>query len=341
MAMLVYLFYALISSLMGGKNIANEAHIGGLLAGGIHMTLLRPNVGASWRARNRRISFVAVLMMLTGTIGFARLPIPLVPVEEDGLVAGRPPWWTVGWSATGDRAWASPVEGGLLVVRTTHADEPQSVQAASDAVLATYRALDPLAVVRDTGDVTKDGVPGRRIRIAYEHEGINRRVDAEVFTRGRYTHEVLLDVPGGSGRVAHLWSRIFDGVHLPVPKEVAEARAVAGGWRGLLRQAEGDTDIGDAAAAREKIAAARAEAPQEPAPMTAALQLEAEYPSAGAGPLADEALAAFPDDRKILAAAAHALVAAGRADDARARVAARLADSPGDRRLTALLEELR
>ncbi|MDP2309385.1 MAG: rhomboid family intramembrane serine protease [Pseudomonadota bacterium] len=338
-AMLVYLLYLLVSGLTA-ERVDNWGHIGGLLAGGAQMALLRPNVGATWRARNRKISFIVVLLGGVGLVAMARLPIPLVPIEEDGLHASRPVWWTTGWAATGDRAWVSPVDGGRIVARTLHHERPTSLTESVDALLDAYREVDPWCVVRESKDVERDGVPGRHLRIAYESEGQTRRVDAEVYARGRYEHRVVLDVPEGSGRVARLWVRLFPRITLPLPEEVAASQAASGGWRALLEQAEGASDIGDLPTARARIDAARREAPGEPAPVQALLELVTLYPDASVPELTDEALTTFPADGRILEASVRALVAAGHPDLAEQRLEDRLVAAPGDRRILRLQREL-
>lgn len=336
---LVYMLYQLVMGLTA-ERVDNWGHVGGLLAGGAHMALLRPNVGALWRARNLRISFIVALLTGVGVLAMARLPIPLVPVEEDGLVASRPVWWATGWAATGDRAWVSPVDGGQLVVRTVHHETPISVASATESLLDAYREVDAAIVTRNDTVVERDGVSGRHLRLAYEAEGSTRRVDALVYTRGRYEHRVVFDVPERSGRVARLWVRLFDDVVLPLPEEVAQAEAATGGWRGMLKRAEGAADIGNVTVARAEIDAARRAAPGETAPVEALLALAAAYPDEAVPALAEEALTTFPEDGRILEAAVRALVAAGHPDDALRRLDARGAAAPGDRRVARLRREL-
>jgi membrane associated rhomboid family serine protease len=336
---LVFALYFLARG-MTSERVDNWGHIGGLLAGGAQMAFLRPNVGPVWKARNRKISFIVVLLAGVGVATMARVPIPLVPIEEDGLVASRPVWWSIGWAATGDRAWVSPVDGGQLVARTVHHERPKPLATAADALLDAYREVDPWAVVREAADVERDGVPGRHLRIAYESKGLTRRVDAEIYTRGRYEHRILLDVPARSGRVAHVGGRIFHGITLPLPEDVVTAQGATGGWRGLLERAKGAADIGDPATARALIDAARSEAPTEPAPVQALLELVALYPDASVPALTDEALTTFPGDGRILEAAVRALVAAGHRDAAQRRLDDHLVVAPNDRRVTRLRREL-
>ncbi len=337
--MLIYLIYFFISSLLAPK-VDNWGHLGGLLAGGAHMALLRPNVGPVWVRRNRMISFIVLLLGFVGVVGMARLAIPLVPVEEDGLTAERPVWWTEGWAATGDRAWISPVDGGQLVARTLHHEGPSTLADATADLLASFREVDAGAVVTTEGDVTKDGVPGRSLHLTYTNAGRARRVDAVVYVRGAYESRLVLDVPEGQGRVARLWERLVDGFALTVPADVAKARAATGGWRGRLHQAEGAAQLGDVAGARALIDTALREAPGEPAPRLALLDLLADYPDPTAVSQADAALLAWPTDRKVLEAAVRALVAAGQPDLARARLDARIAAAPEDRKLLRLRDEL-
>ncbi len=337
--MLVYLLYLLLSGLTA-ERVDNWGHIGGLLAGGAHMALLRPNVGAAWKAHNRRVSLGVLLSLGVGVLAMARLPIPLVPVEEDGLHASRPEWWSTGWASTGDRAWVSPVEPGNLVVRTIPHDAPTTVAEAATEVLEAYREVDPAVVLLDEAPIERDGVDGRRLQLTYTLFDVSRRVRAEVYVRGRYEHRVVLDVPADGARLLRLGPRVFDAVTLPVPEDVALAQAATGGWRGRLQRARGASDIGDPASARALIDAARQEAPGEPAPVQALLELAAAYPDAAIPALVDDALGAFPSDGAVLEAAVRALVAAGHPEDARRRLDDRSAVAPGDRRIERLRREL-
>ncbi len=347
--MLGYGVYGLFNGIVGGEGIDNWAHLGGFLAGGFHMALLRPNVGRAWRIRNRWVSAIAMLGIILALFGAARLPFPLVPVEEDGLVAARPPWWTTGWAATGDRAWASPVTSAQLVVRTLHLDTPEPLSIRRDAVIQAYTALDPEATLGAETSVTRDGIVGTRLHLTYTIDSVEREVDAEIYVRGSYAHDVIVDAPAGTpdgtpagaSRLARLRSQIFDTLALPLPEEVRKALDEGhGGWRGLLRHAEGAAGIGDYRQAREDISRARREAPAEPVPVVRALELEAVSPSPAGVALVEEALVAFLADRRVLEAAVRALVAAGRREDALARLDARIADAPGDRRLQRLRVEI-
>ena len=342
-AILVYLIYALLNGVLSNENIDNWGHVGGLVAGGLHMALLRPNVGEVWKARNLRVSFTMVLLAFAGLVGMARLPIPLVPITEDGLSASRPVWWTTGWAPTGESGWASPVGGGVLVARTTRSDAPVSTAASVSALLADYREVDPYAALLADVPLERDGVAGREVTLGYAHNGATRQVRAAVFTRGRYVHRVVLDAPVEDARVTRMAPRLFGEVRLPLPEDIAEARTAGDSWRGRLMQAEAEADFGNPDAARRLIEAARQEAPGEPAPAEALLDLAATYPREGIAATADDLLAVFPDDRGVRVAAANALAAAGDLPGALRRLDEGLARAPGDRKLTrarrALLEE--
>lgn len=337
---LLYLLFVLINGVTSDAPIDNWAHLGGLLAGGIHMALYKPDVSPAWRAHNRRTSFTAILLMGVGLVAMARLPVPLTPIETDGLVASRPVWWDSGWAPTGESAWRSPVGGSLVVARTTRQDAPTTPQDAVRALLEDYRAIDPYAALQDERPVERDGVAGRQIRIGYTAQAIVRRVDAQLFVRGRYVHRVILDAPVDERRVLTVGKRLFGRVTLPVPAAVAEAREAGDSWRARLRRAEAEADIGDPAAARALVDAARAEAPLEPAPAEALLDLLGAYPSADLPALVDELLAAFPDDRAVRAAAVRALLATGDRATALQRLDDGLTAAPGDRKLLKLRREL-
>lgn len=339
-AILLYLLYGLLNGVLSSEPVDNWAHLGGLLFGGLFMVALRPHVGEVWRARNRGTSLLATALIGVGLVGMARLPLPLVPVEQDGLVASRPVWWTVGWAPTGESAWASPVGGALLVARTTRGQDPRGAAEAVGALLADYREVDPSAALMEEAPTAIDGVEARRVRVGYTDEGVLREVEAIVATRGRYVHRVVVDTPIGEARAARMAERVLAGVRLPTPAAVERAREAGEGWRGRLERARGEADVGAVDEARRLVDAALTEAPGEPAAAQALLELLAAYPSAEVATRADELLARFPADRDVRGAAVRALLAAGDREGARRRLDDGLAAAPGDRKLARLREEL-
>lgn len=339
-AILIYMLWAFVSGATSEARIDNWAHLGGLVVGGLQMALLRPDVGP-WRARNRRVSAAFVAVTLAGLVAARWAPIPLVPVEADGLRASRPAWWEAGWAPTGESGWASPAGSAMLVARTTKGDRPTTAAAAAATLVEAYRDIDPAAVVEAEEPArAADGTEGARVRLAYTQRDEARRVDAVLFARGRYVHRVLVDAPESEARAGAVADRVLDAVELPEPAEVAEARAAGDTWRGKLERAKAAADVGDVAEARRLVEAARAEAPGEPATAEAALAVAADYPDGGVGPLVETLLAAFPDDRDVRAGAVRALIAAGDREEALRRLDEGLAAAPKDRQLGRLKDEL-
>ncbi|NOY24681.1 MAG: rhomboid family intramembrane serine protease [Oligoflexia bacterium] len=122
-----YIGYSLLSGLRS-EGTDNWSHLGGLLGGGLIMTILEPQVFAA-RARANRITrgaIVTVLAAATLAIGLAgpRL-VPLTRVDEDGWSLARPDYWKEGWTFTGDRGWFSPtLDANLSAATTVHPRPP-------------------------------------------------------------------------------------------------------------------------------------------------------------------------------------------------------------------------
>lgn len=339
----VLVFYAawsLINGILARGGIDNWAHLGGLCAGALHMWALRPDVGPSWKRHNLRVSFIVALLVGVGFVGMARVPIQLTPASDDGLIAPRPVWWTVGWSATGDTAWLSPVTDGVVVVRTTQGESPTTAATQVSSLLEDYRAVDASAALQSELPVERAGVEGRRVRLGYVLDGRPRRVEAEVFARGRFAHRVVVDTPAGEPRVAAVANAIFADIQLPVPEEVEEARRAGESWRGRVRRAEAESAIGEPRVALDLLAASRTAAPGEPAIAAAMLRVYVDWPELASLPEIEALLAAFPEDGEVREWAIRSLLAAGRPEEAQARLDEALTNAPGERRLTRLQREL-
>jgi membrane associated rhomboid family serine protease len=337
--LLFYVAYSLYGGLTADGDVDNAAHIGGLVAGAVLTFFLRPNVagdGAArrWRSQNRVVHLIAWGTILAACAALWLAPPRMEPAVEDGLVASRPELWKIGFGAGGDPGWKSEVTSATLVVDTTRA-EGGTLDTAIASFTEDFTRHDPAAAFERVPS-RRDEIDGVALTGRYTYNGQLRLVNAEIYVRGSYLHRVVLDVPEGLRGHETLRASVFSSIALPVPEDVATARAAPASWHANVERAEAELSIGDRAAARALLEAARAEAPQEPAPMLALLELPGEDVPARV----EQALAAFPQDRKVRVACIRALYAAGHVEDARALLARSLTEAPGDRRYEKVAREI-
>lgn len=317
-AMLIYLLFGLWSGLTAAEGIDNLAHIGGAIAGGLFMLLLLPEALPAARSRNPRVRGVAIALV-TLTLVIARFsPQPTTLVEDDGLRVSRPTWWREGWTTSGVTGWQSPVSASSIVARTSKGSGPANLDRALSLVVEPFIAADAAAVVGAPAVVEVDGVAGRRVEVTWNGDSGPHRTTALVFARGWYTHTLVWDMERDRQRLDPLGARILADVHLPPLAALGEAHPT-GGVRAKVRRARALDEAGERDQARALLAEARADAPTDPTPVRAALEIAAAWRDPGAARLAEDALAAFPGDTGVLVAAISVFDTAGdaaRADDA-------------------------
>lgn len=332
-----YLLYGFLGGLLN-ERVDNLGHLGGILAGGVLMLALKPNLNAAWKRQNRRV--LAGALVLTGAVllGTSLRPLPTEPAEADGIRSVRPVGWEDGWLPAGERGWLSPTGLGAVVIRTTHGAGPVRLAATTDALVEGYLELDPSAVVAVRAPLTVDGVGGERVTLRYAGKDGARTVDAAIFVRGSYAHLALLD--RSDAALAALVPPIVESVRLEPVTAEGEWSASDTSIAGLLERARIAADVGRTDEARALLAAARAAGPGEAAPVQVLLELGARWGFPDSAADAEAALVAFPEDRAVTVAAVRALAASGRAERARAVLDAARAAAPKDRRYERLSREL-
>lgn len=341
-AMLLYLVYMLGTGLLSGRGIDNFAHVGGAVGGALAMALLKPDVVPAWRRRNRGVQIGALAGLAALLVAFARAPIRTIPVEDDGLATVRPADWDGAWAPTGDMGWGSPLDDARMIAATRKGAGPLSLEAEVEAALDAWRDRAPDLQVAARAPLAisgAEGARGERLTLTYAAGGVPHRVDAAVVVRGWYRHLVALDV-GAGNRVASLVPEVVDGLALRPLRVEVQAEDAGDSPRGKALRARAAAEAGRLEDARALLAEARAAAPTDAEPAEAALQVATEWRTPDAADLAEQALAAFPEDRRVVAAAIRALVAAGRDERAAEALGAALQAAPGDRRLEALGREL-
>ncbi len=332
--MAVYLIQALWNGLHD-THVDNLAHLGGALAGGALMAALRPAALPEWRRRNRVAVATALAVCAVTTWAVVRWPTPRVAVDEDGLVAERPARWGVGYAPSGARAWASPLGDAWMVVTTRDAGRLPTPD--EDLVQETLRPLKDARVTTSTGRA--DSPEGVRVVARYTRRDGPRRLVLRAWTRGHLRHEVSLDLPADDSHRAHL-AALVDAARLVPPDAVTEAATAPDTARGDVARARAASNAGDLPAAVRSLDAARTRAPGDVVAWVATLEVLGEWRDPRALAMADDAIARFPDDRRVTVAATSALHALGHADRAATLLREAWAAHTGDADLAAAAEAL-
>ncbi len=332
----------LLQALWGGlqsSNADNHAHVGGLVAGAALMAFLRPVAVDAWR-RSNRVVLVVAYACLAGAVTLLLLrPVPMEPAEEDGLRVERPARWNVGWAASGDRGWVSPLGDAWVVAHTEELTGPQVPREVAEAMLERWRAL-PGAAFEPLVQTPRNGIDGYVAQGGWTKDGVARRVRLGAWARGHYVHVLAVDVPADDGRRDGLLSDVVDGAEFVPLAAADDADAAPDTARGRVQRARVQSKVGDIAAARANLAEARALAPSDTVPVLASLEIAAAWKADDASVLAEDALARFPEERAVTAAAARALDAAGAEARAADVLRAAWGVAPGDRTLERVALEL-
>lgn len=313
-----YIGYSLLSGL-ASEGTDNWSHLGGLVGGGIIMTLLEPEVFERHRRRNRWLAAGIVLTLAGSALGLAaagpRL-VPLSPVDEDGWSLRRPAYWKEGWTFTGDRGWFSPTLQANLSAATTVHPRPMDAQTAADKLIDRVASggRTPEVLRRET--VVLQGWDARLLELRFELSDETQRLTALVLARGVFEHRVQLQVlEEQAQRQSPLAERILDTVELGDPPELAVARRKAQthprSWEPATELGEALYRSGNPEQALGAYDRARQIAPTQPRPVEGTLRVFADYGLPGGIEAAEEALQSFPDTPSVIVAAADALAAGG------------------------------
>jgi len=313
-----YIGYSLLSGLRS-EGTDNWSHLGGLLGGGLIMTLLEPQVFAA-RARANRIvrgSIIALLglIMLGLNLAGPKL-VPLAPQEQDGWTLARPVYWKEGWTFTGDRGWFSPtLQANLSAATIVHARPLSAEEAAKKLVDRVSSGGRNTTVLTDQAKQV-DGWDARLITLRFALADEPQTITALVLTRGVYEHRVQFQVLANQAqRQAVLARRVMESVQLSEPPDLIIARRKAlthpRSWEPAAELGEALYKAGAPEPALAEFDRARTIAPSHSRPIIGSLRVYADYQLPGAAAAGAQALVDFPDDPDVIVAAADALEAAG------------------------------
>lgn len=337
-AILPYPAISILTSIQA-ERVDNWAHFGGLLGGALLMTLLEPEVFSARQARNRLVRRGAVALSAL-TLGLLYLLGPrlesLTPQEESGVSFVRPTCWQEGGVFTGERGWRSPTGGSSLVTAVDVAERVGTLDGAVDAWLERLGVGSQDLAVEDREPVQIDGVLGQRLRVTLKQGDEPYVVDGLVLTRGVYTYRAqTITEAARAGRLRPLIDRIFSGISISDPPDIATAReAVAQNprsWGPQLALASVLARAGDAQGAMAALDAAVQIAPQEPEVLATRLDIVSQLLPAQVEAEVQHALDVAPRESRVIVAAARALFSVQQEPAAFELLDRAWADMPGDR----------
>lgn len=337
-AILPYPMVSILTSIRA-ENVDNWCHLGGLLGGMALMTVLEPEVFSARGRRNRwarRGSALLGAVALLALFALGPRLVALEPVEEVGASFLRPAAWKAGGAFTGEGGWRSPTGDSSLV---TVVDTASRVVALADAEASWLERVEGAARdvrVLERRELTVDGAPGLRLRLALTLEGEPQILEALLVAKGVYTWRVQwLARASADARLAPLRERVFAGLRLQDPPEVAAARQAASenprSWGPQLALAEVLARTGDVAGAMAALEAAAALSPQEPTVLATRLDLVSQLAPEQVEAEVARALDVAPLEPKVVVAAARALASVGQEPAAFALLDRAWAALPGDR----------
>ncbi len=335
-----YIGYSLLSGL-ASEGTDNWSHLGGLIGGGVIMTMLEPQVFRRFRKRNQRVRLGVSAVLLAVAVGVAvagpRL-LPLTQVEEDGWTLSRPAYWKEGWTFTGDRGWFSPTLQANLSAATTVHPRPLGGDEAADKLVDRVRSGGRTPEVLRRESVLVDGWEAQILELRFELADEPQRLTALVLARGVFEHRVQLQVlEEEAARQAPLAERVLASVQLFEPPELLLARKKAAvhprSWEPATQLGEALYRAGEPEHALAAFDHARNIAPDQPRPVVGTLRVFADYGLPGAAQASREAMTGFPDDTSVIVAAADALEAAGLDEEGIAVLDDAWMRFPGDRLL--------
>lgn len=310
----------------GQTGVDTACHVGGLMAGMALGLLYRPAV-ATWARWNRGVTVVATALIggvLLAPAAVGVHLVPLAPYEADGVAAERPEWWTMQVGRGGLGGYGNSDRSSTVSLETSRQSSVTSEAEALADVLATVRRMDP--------EASLTVAEGGRGTVSYTSAGEAREVEVRVILRGLYRTVAALDVAAGSRIAPVLRREVLDQLTLDTPDDLVAALAGANSHSSRERIAAavaaaelGAPDHGAAAfaAEREQGDAARVDVAQ--------LTVLAALGAPEAPERIEAALAAWPADRRVHAAAARAWFTLREGPRAQAVALALLASAEGER----------
>lgn len=323
-----YTLIVLLSS-ASAKQVDSWAHLGGLVGGGVIAATWLPRLPA-FAARNLRVRWLwgaGLAAVLAAVPALGPRLLPLTPVVRDGITTLYPSWWTTGWTATGIRGWTSPLGDATVAVRTEREPLSGDVDDALQSEIERSREIDGAATAQ------KIGVD--RVEIHFVGKDGRHRSITRAFVRGRWAQSVTVDVPEDSTRLLRRLERSLTDASFDVPD--APKKQLLGesssSWRVRAEAASAATELGDEQRARDIWAGILHSTPNDRTVVEAQLGAWSDARRDDTVAVAMKAVADFPGDRRILAAAAEARFAVGDREAARALITEALVAAPGDRTL--------
>ncbi len=323
-----YTVVVLVTS-AGAKQVDSWAHLGGLVAGGAIAATWMPNI-TTLVVRNRGVRWawaVALVAILFAIPAVGPRMLPMTPVTKDGITTSYPSWWTIGWTATGIRGWTSPLGDATVAVRTERTALAGDIDDALQSEITRSREIDP--------EARSNKIGLDRVEILFTAKDGGHRSVTRAFVRGRWAQAVTVDVPDDSTRLFRrldvaLADAVFD---VPDAPKKALLGQSSSSWRVRAEAAAVANDLGDEPLFRKIWSSILGSTPANRTVIEAQLGAWSDAKCDDTVALAEQSVADFPGDRRILAAAAEARFAVGDGDRARAMIVGALLEAPGDRAL--------
>lgn len=338
--------YPVVSLLMSLSNegVDNWCHVGGLLSGLLLGAVLEPPMFAARERRNRVLRAVAaaaglgVLALLT-VRGPAMVPLERwVPdrAEGTGYEAWRPAWWERRTVMTQDLAFGLPTRDVEMVALVDTRAQPRSLDEALDELLARVSGSAAGFEERSREAVERDGAPGWRVVASTLVRGVPRELVVELYGRGVYEYATWVSVPQADlPRYEPLRARLLGAVRLAEPEPLRLARAKTELypelWASWVDLGAALSATGDPQGAIRAYNEALARAPEEGRALAGLLQVYTDWQLSTGEAMARQALEVAPLSPEVVVAAAAALEAAGKPQDAVAALNTAWEALPGDR----------
>ena len=321
-----------------GEQVDNWCHSGGLLGGLLLGTLYRPRIPA-WEGGNRWVDCAALALVAVGVLApmlAGPVLVPWTPWMADGAESKRPAWWVPEVGRSGLAGYGNSDRSTSLSIDTAMVDHVATPAEVLEEVLATIRRIDAAA------EITHHD--GERATLTY-HTGEEPRVlDLRVIVRGLYVTTAGVDAREAAPFGPRLRKAVLDDLVLMPPDALKDdlAGGSSGSWQAQLTHGVAACSLGSVAEGRTAFALARTHG--NPATVDAAeFSVLAALGDVSTPSRIDAALAAFPEDRRLRAAAARARLRFGDRAGAVDLAHALVEDAPSPRSRTsaeALLREL-